>query len=100
MSKFTLKTRFSTAGLAIAAATVGYSAPAEAQDTQPAAQQGQGEQAIVVTGSRIRRDPLDQDQPIVFVDRDAIDRTGLTSTAEVLQRLPSAGGALNSRFNN
>ncbi|HEV2865617.1 MAG TPA: TonB-dependent receptor, partial [Allosphingosinicella sp.] len=56
--------------------------------------------AIVVTGSRIRRDPLDQDQPVVFVDRQDIDRTGLTSTAEVLQRLPSSGGALNSRFNN
>ena len=65
-----------------------------------AAQEGQGDQAIVVTGSRIRRDPLDQDNPVVFVDRDAIDRTGLTSVAEVLQRLPSAGGALNSRFNN
>ena len=60
----------------------------------------QGDQSIVVTGSRIRRDPLDQDQPVVFVDRADIDRTGLTSTAEVLQRLPSSGGALNSRFNN
>ena len=29
-----------------------------------------------------------------------IARTGLTSIAEVLQRLPSSGGALNSRFNN
>jgi hypothetical protein len=28
----------------------------------------------------------------VFVDRESIDRTGLTSAAEVLQRLPSAGG--------
>ena len=55
---------------------------------------------IVVTGSRIRRDPLDQDQPVIFVDRADIDRTGLTSTAEVLQRLPGSGGALNSRFNN
>jgi iron complex outermembrane receptor protein len=36
----------------------------------------------------------------VFVDREAIDRTGLTSVADVLQRLPSSGGALNSRFNN
>ena len=46
---------------------------------------------IVVTGSRIRRDPLDQDQPVTFVDRADIDRTGLTSTADVLQRLPELG---------
>ena len=57
-------------------------------------------QPIIVTGSRIRRDPLDQDQPVVFVDRTDIDRTGLTSAADILQRLPSSGGALNSRFNN
>jgi len=55
---------------------------------------------IVVTGSRIRRDPLSQDQPVTFVDRADIDRTGLSSVADVLQRLPSSGGALNSRFNN
>ncbi|MEZ0242382.1 MAG: TonB-dependent receptor, partial [Sphingomonas sp.] len=41
-----------------------------------------------------------QDQPVVFVDRADIDRTGLSSAAEVLQRLPGSGGALNSRFNN
>ena len=99
MTKFSLTGRFSTATIAIAAATAGFTQPAFAQD-QPAAQSGQGDQSIVVTGSRIRRDPLDQDNPVVFVDREAIDRTGLTSVAEVLQRLPSSGGALNSRFNN
>jgi iron complex outermembrane receptor protein len=68
------------------------------QDAGPAARE-EGE-AIVVTGSRIRRDPLDQDQPVVFLDRADIDRTGLSNAAEVLQRLPSSGGGLNSRFNN
>ncbi|HEX8257613.1 MAG TPA: TonB-dependent receptor [Allosphingosinicella sp.] len=58
------------------------------------------EEAIVVTGSRIRRDPLSLDAPVTFVDREDIERTGLVSTAEILQRLPSSGGALNSRFNN
>jgi iron complex outermembrane receptor protein len=94
--------RFSTATLAIAAALVCMPSAAAAQPgaTQPGAAAAQGEQSIVVTGSRIRRDPLDQDQPVTFVDRADIDRTGLTSTAEVLQRLPGSGGALNSRFNN
>jgi iron complex outermembrane recepter protein len=55
---------------------------------------------IIVTGSRIRRDPLSQDAPITFVDRSDIDKTGLNSVTDVLQRLPSAGGGLNSKFNN
>src|SRR4030095_1971678 len=55
---------------------------------------------IVVTGSRIRRDPLSQDSPVVFVDQDDIQKTGLNSINDVLQRLPSAGGGLNGKFNN
>ena len=55
---------------------------------------------IVVTGSRIRRDPLSQDAPIVFVDQDDIAKTGLSSVNDVLQRLPSSGGGLNGKFNN
>jgi iron complex outermembrane receptor protein len=55
---------------------------------------------LVVTGSRIRVSPLDQDQPIVQIDQEAIAKTGLTSMVDVLQRIPSAGGGLNSKFNN
>ena len=55
---------------------------------------------IVVTGSRIRTSPLDQNQPVIQIDEAAVARTGLTSTVEVLQRIPSAGGGLNSKFNN
>ncbi|WP_394763837.1 TonB-dependent receptor domain-containing protein [Phenylobacterium sp.] len=55
---------------------------------------------IVVTGSRIRTSPLDQDQPVISIDQAAVAKTGLTSTVEVLQRIPSAGGGLNSKFNN
>lgn len=55
---------------------------------------------IVVTGSRIRRDPLAQDAPIVFVDQEDMAKTGLNSVNDVLQRLPSSGGGLNSKFNN
>ena len=55
---------------------------------------------IVVTGSRIRRDPLSQDAPIVFIDEEDIAKTGLNSINDVLQRLPSSGGGLNSKVNN
>jgi iron complex outermembrane recepter protein len=96
MTNLSASLRFGSALLAIAAATPALAQPGQTADTNAA----QGEQNVVVTGSRIRRDPLDQDQPVTFVDRADIDRTGLTSTAEVLQRLPGSGGALNSRFNN
>jgi iron complex outermembrane receptor protein len=36
----------------------------------------------------------------VTLDDEALARTGLTSTADILQRLPSASGGLNSRVNS
>src|SRR5688572_22798084 len=55
---------------------------------------------VVVTGSRIRTSPLQNDQPIVAIDESLVAKQGLTSTVDVLQRIPSAGGGLNSKFNN
>ncbi|MGV3769678.1 MAG: TonB-dependent receptor domain-containing protein [Sphingobium phenoxybenzoativorans] len=57
-------------------------------------------EAIIVTGSRIRQDPLSQSSPVVTVDQSALQRTGLSAVADVLQRLPSASGGLNSKVNN
>ena len=80
------------------------SAQSAAQDSQlpPEAQTSveAQEEAIVITGSRIRRNPLSQDAPVTYVDRADIDKTGLNSINDVLQRLPSAGGGLNGKFNN
>ncbi len=97
--------RTGCASLALAAAVM--SVPVAAQDTAPDPDiqtdaEGnpiEGED-IVVTGSRIRRNPLDLDSPIAFVDAEDIARTGLNSVNDVLQRLPSSGGGLNSKFNN
>jgi iron complex outermembrane receptor protein len=54
---------------------------------------------VIVTGSRIRQDPLNQDSPVVTVDSESLARTGLSAVADVLQRLPSASGGLNSKVN-
>lgn len=96
-----------SAGLA---AIVAGTSVARAQDTVPPPEAAQNPAStneqqsrdgdIVVTGSRIRRDPLSQDAPIVFVDQQDIQKTGLNSISDVLQRLPSAGGGLNAKFNN
>ena len=55
---------------------------------------------IVVTGSRIRQNPLDNQSPVVTVSADDLAQTGLSSVADVLQRLPSAAGGLNTKVNN
>ena len=57
-------------------------------------------ETIIVTGSRIRQDPLSQSSPVVVLDQTSIARTGISSIADVLQRLPSAAGGLNTRVNN
>jgi iron complex outermembrane receptor protein len=76
-------------GVAYAQDAVG-STPADADESE----------AIIVTGSRIRQDPLSQRSPVVTVDQSSLARTGLSSVADVLQRLPSASGGLNSKVNN
>ncbi|MDF0544214.1 TonB-dependent receptor plug domain-containing protein [Sphingobium sp. H39-3-25] len=77
------------------------SVAAHAQDAATTPQAGAEEgEAIIVTGSRIRQDPLNQSSPVVTVDQSALQRTGLSSVADVLQRLPSASGGLNSKVNN
>ncbi len=75
-----------------------WSAPSHAQSADAAAADPADD--VIVTGSRIRRDPVDQSQPILTVDQQSIARTGLTSIADVLQRIPSAAGGLNTKTNN
>ncbi|MCY4094049.1 MAG: TonB-dependent receptor plug domain-containing protein, partial [Gammaproteobacteria bacterium] len=55
---------------------------------------------IVVTGSRILRDPLTARDAIVNFDVHDRNRTGLTSISDMLARLSISGSALNTRFNS
>ena len=88
---------------ALLAMVIGSAAAAQtadvAQDAPAATEPSEGGE-IVVTGSRIRRDPLNQDSPVITVDQEALAKTGLSAVADVLQRLPSASGGLNSKVNN
>jgi iron complex outermembrane recepter protein len=74
--------------------------PSASPSTVEAASEPETGGEIVVTGSRIRRNPLDQDSPVITLDQDALAKTGLSAIADVLQRLPSASGGLNSKVNN
>ncbi len=55
---------------------------------------------VSVTGTRIRQDPLSQGSPVTTLTAEDLDRSGLTSVGDFLQRLTASGGGLNSRFNS
>ena len=63
------------------------------------AQQAEELEEVVVTGSRIRRNPLDEAVAIMEIDAGDIQQTGLTNLADALQQLPISGSAINSQFN-
>lgn len=54
---------------------------------------------VVVTGSRIRRDPLNEPTAITELDTEDLVNTGLTNLGDALQNLPITGSAPNSQFN-
>ncbi len=70
---------------------------ARAQAAAPAADEELEE--VVVTGSRIRRDPLNEAAAVMEVGTADLNRTGLTNLGDALQNLPVTGSAINSQFN-
>jgi iron complex outermembrane receptor protein len=52
---------------------------------------------IEITGSRIRGADVETQQPIITLDRQALEKQGYTSVADVLQNLTSAGSPAISR---
>jgi iron complex outermembrane receptor protein len=55
---------------------------------------------ISVTGSRIKSTDIETSQPVLSLSRADIDKQGVTSIADVLQRVAANGAALNRTFNN
>lgn len=74
------------------------------QQTTPALAQGTGDAAlneIIVTGSRIRRVDAETASPVQIVTAEAIQQTGVATIGELIQKLPSIGGAAtNPAVNN
>ncbi len=99
-TKWLVSTAMMISAFTTASAFAQTSAPA---DTVPETASSEADQSdgapIIVTGSRIRRDPLDAPSPVTALDSADIARTGLSSIGDVLQRLPGSAGGLNSRFN-
>ncbi len=54
---------------------------------------------VVVTGSRIRRNPLNESTAIMDLNRQSLGKTGVTNLGDILQDLPITGSAPNSQFN-
>ncbi len=70
-----------------------------AQDA--AGSKNQSLETIVVTGSNIRRVDIETANPVITIDRAAIQQSGKTTLGDLVQQLPSvAGGAMNPQVNN
>ncbi|MEX2495985.1 MAG: TonB-dependent receptor [Woeseia sp.] len=74
-------------------------APVQLASAQQAIDPGESIEEVVVTGSRIRRNPLNEAAAILDLDAADLDRSGLTNLGDALQQLPITGSAINSQFN-
>ncbi|MGV6852020.1 MAG: TonB-dependent receptor domain-containing protein [bacterium] len=54
---------------------------------------------VVITGSRIRQNPLEVRTPVQVLNKEDMEKTGAVSIAEFLQKMPISGSAIN-RANN
>ena len=95
-----MKYFLSTAGAALVATALSLSAtPTQFASAQQATGTDDAIEEVVVTGSRIRRDPLNDAAAVMDIGTADLDRTGLTNLGDALQQLPISGSAINSQFN-
>ena len=74
------------------------SALAQEQDQQA---ESDTMEEVIVTGSRVRRVDAESASPIITIDQAAIEKTGVQSAGDLLQRLPTvSGAATNPAVNN
>ena len=89
------KTSSLRAAIAVVCFLGGASAPAQV----PGSSSDAVIEEVVVTGSRIRRDPVNEATGVLRIDREQLENTGLTNLGDALQNLPISGSAPNSQFN-
>lgn len=76
---------------------------ATAQETEEAEEGSEDAvefETFEVTGSRIKRSDYETASPVLVIDRESIERTGLNSIGELIKDLPQAGASLGRAFNN
>lgn len=81
---------------------LGGTAYAQTVEQVPAAAEdefGEDEDAIVVTGSRIRRPDLDTVFPTTVVSTETIDKAAFTNIADALTQIPAFGGGIDPNGN-
>ncbi len=88
-------------GTTILAGVMAVTAPAFAQDQLPGVNvQGQSDRQateideVVVTGSRIRRDPTNAPTPLIQVSREALLSTGQSTVVDYLATIPALSNSL------
>ena len=76
-------------------------APAFAQDAPQDQSSNQQLETITVTGSNIRRVDIETSNPVITIDRAAIQRTGKLTLGDLVQQLPAVTGPnINPQINN
>ncbi len=86
--------------LAVMFGAVGTTAAFSATTMAAEEEEAKKVERIEVTGSRIKRTDVENASPILVMDREAIDVSGQISIGDILQKIPAAGAALNTAFNN
>jgi len=87
--------------LALATATVVPLQMQNAMAQEQAQESSESMDEVIVTGSRVRRVDNESASPIITIDQAAIEKTGVTTAGDLLQRLPTvSGAAVNPAVNN
>ncbi len=79
----------------LAMSALGFAGTALAQDSAPA--DSQQLETVTVTGSRIRKADVETAQPILVLDRAAIEKQGFNSVVDILSNLTEVGAPPISR---
>jgi len=91
---------FATAGVAQAQAPQTDNPTSTDQATPPSKSKAKNLEAVVVTGSLIRRVDVETASPVVTLDRATISNSGKPVLGDVLQQMPSISGNATNPQNN